>query len=391
MSGALLEVSIVIKALNEERHIGATIESAFAALAGAGLSGEVILAYSASTDRTVEIASRYPIIIVRLNRIADRACGAGVQLGYQYCRGRFICLIDGDMRLYENFLPAALRFLNDHRQFAGVGGIIVEREAENLEYVKRASAHDADRLPGIVDHLDCGGLYRREAIAAAGYFGDRNLHGREEMELGVRLRARGWKLARIDVPAIDHYGHTGNAYALLLRRWRTRLAFGTGEVLRATIGRNTFWPALRKMRHELVLLAGVHVWWLALIAVAFATATSARGALALAALALLPFAVMALKCRSLRIGLYSVTAWNVYAAGIWPGLFGRRADPSAWIDSTIVQKGHAVDAVQAPRLGGCLNNLVTGSGADGASPGALPGALPGASHRDAPVEPATPS
>src|SRR6185437_7835953 len=208
---------------------------------------------------------------------------------------------------------------------------------------------------------------------------------------GGRLRARGWKLARIDVPAIDHYGHTGNAYALLLRRWRTRLAFGTGEVLRATIGRNTFWPALRKMRHELVLLVGVHVWWLALIAVAFATATSARGALALAALALLPFAVMALKCRSLCIGLYSVTAWNVYAAGIWPGLFGRRADPSAWIDSTIVQKGHAVDAVQAPRLGGCLNNLVTGSGADGASPGALPGALPGASHRDAPVEPATPS
>src|SRR6185437_8795280 len=168
MSGALLEVSIVIKALNEERHIGATIESAFAALAGAGLSGEVILADSASTDRTVEIASRYPIIIVRLNRIADRACGAGVQLGYQYCRGRFICLIDGDMRLYENFLSAALRFLKEYQQFAGVGGIIVEREAENLEYVKRASANDADRLPGIVDHLDCGGLYRREAIAAAG-------------------------------------------------------------------------------------------------------------------------------------------------------------------------------------------------------------------------------
>lgn len=383
MSGAIPEVSIVIKALNEERHIGATIESALAALATAGLDGEVILADSASTDRTVEIAARYPITIVRLNRIADRSCGAGVQLGYQYCRGRFVCLIDGDMRLEAGFLPDALRFLKDHSDFAGVGGIVVEREASNLEYVKRASAHDVDRVPGVVDQLDCGGLYRREAIETAGYFGDRNLHSREEMELGVRLRVRGWKLARIDVPAVDHYGHSGSAYALLLHRWRTRLAFGTGEVLRASLGRDAFWPALRKMRHELLLLSAVHAWWLALIAGALAMTTPARGAFALAALAVLPFAVMALKCRSLRIGLYSVAAWNVYAAGVWPGLFGRRVDPAAWIDSTIVQDRHAGRMARAPRRGGAFKNLVTGSGAHDAPLGA--------SHRDAPVARATPT
>lgn len=383
MSSAPLEVSIVIKALDEERHIGATVESALAALASAGLDGEVILADSASTDRTVEIATHYPIMVVRLNRVAERSCGAGVQLGYQYCRGRFICLIDGDMRLEAGFVPDALRFLRDHPDFAGVGGIVAEREAGNLEYVKRASAHDVDRVPGTVDQLDCGGLYRREAIEAAGYFGDRNLHSWEEMELGVRLRVRGWKLARLDVAAVDHYGHSGNAYALLLRRWRTKLAFGTGEVLRATVGRKAFWPALRKMRHELLLLSAVHVWWLALIAVAFAMASSARGAFVLPALAALPFAVMALKCRSLRIGLYSVSAWNVYAAGIWPGLFGRRVDPASWIDSTIVRDRNGADVVQARRLRGGFKNLVTGSGAHGAPLGA--------SHRDAPVEPATPS
>ena len=383
MSNALLEISIVIKALNEERHIGATVESALAALASAGLDGEVILADSASTDRTVEIAARYPIMIVRLNRIADRSCGAGVQLGYQYCRGRFICLIDGDMRLNARFLPEALRFLKNHPDFAGVGGIVVEREGQNFEYVKRANAHDIDRAPGVVDQLDCGGLYRREAIEAAGYFGDRNLHSREEMELGIRLRLRGWKLARIDVPGVDHYGHSGNSYALLLYRWRTKLAFGTGEMLRATLDRNAFWPALRKIRHELLLWAAVHVWWVVLIAIAFAMPASARGAFALASLALLPFAIMALKCRSLALGAYSVMAWNVYAAGIWPGLLGRRIDPAAWIDSTIVQDRQAIGTVQAPRRGDALKNLVTSSGAHGSTPGA--------SHRDAPVAPATPS
>ena len=351
MASTLPEVSIVIKALNEERHIGGTIESALAALAFARLDGEVILADSASSDRTVEIAARYPITIVRLNRIADRSCGTGVQLGYQYCRGRFVCLIDGDMQLYPGFLPHALGFLKDHPEYAGVGGTVIEREAANLEYIKRAGAKDVDRVPGVVDQLDCGGLYRREAIDALGYFGDRNLHSREELELGVRLRVRGWKLARVDVPAVDHYGHSGNAYALLLYRWKTKLAFGSAEVLRATIGRDTFCPALRKMRHELLLLSAVHVWWLTVLGIAFVMATPVRGVFALMSLpllVLLPFVVMGLKSRSLRIGLYSVAAWNVYAAGIWPGLFSRRVDPRNWIESTIIQTANIAETKRPP-------------------------------------------
>ena len=72
-------VSIIIKAFNEERHIAGAIESALAALAGIG--GEVILADGASTDRTVAIAEKYPVKIVRLDNAADRSCGAGAQLG----------------------------------------------------------------------------------------------------------------------------------------------------------------------------------------------------------------------------------------------------------------------------------------------------------------------
>ena len=94
----------------------------------------------------------------------DRSCGAGGQLGYQYSSGDYICLIDGDMRLYRGFLAAAIETLETNPTLAGVGGIIVEREAVNLEYVKRASSTDPDRHPGLVKWLDCGGVYRRAAI-----------------------------------------------------------------------------------------------------------------------------------------------------------------------------------------------------------------------------------
>jgi len=339
------DVSIVIKALNEERHIAAAIESAIAALDGLPdeITGEVILADSVSSDRTIEIAARYPIKIVSLARAADRSCGTGVQLAYQYSAGDYVCLIDGDMKLHEGFLSAAIAFLTANPQFAGVGGMIVERETENLEYIKRARDQGADLMPGEVTRLDCGGVYRRAAIQSVTYMGDRNLHGSEELELGARLRARGWKLARIPIDAIDHHGHAGNAYALLRRRWTTGFAFSTGEILRATFGTRAFPLVLSKLRRELFLFAAVHAWWLCLVATPILAGSLIEAVLAETALALLPFAAMALRCRSVGMGIYSVTAWNVYAAGLWPGLFGRRINPSAWIDSVVIRDAALAD------------------------------------------------
>ena len=336
MSRTVPSVSIIIKALNEERHIAAAIESALAALAG--MRGEIILADSASTDRTVEIAAKYPIKIVSLVRAADRSCGAGVQLGYQYSTGDYVCLIDGDMLLHSQFLAAAIDFLKVNPQFAGVGGMIVERETENLEYVKRANDPNLELRPGEVTRLDCGGVFRRTAIQSVGYLGDRNLHGGEELELGARLRAQGWKLARIQVASIDHHGHGGNAYALLRRRWATGFAFSNGEILHASLGTEALPLVLRKMRWDLFLAASVHAWWFLLIAVPIFTHGLFAGMAALAALAVLPFAAMSVRGRSVGVGIYSGAAWNVYAAGLWPGLLRRRIDPAGWIDSVVIRE-----------------------------------------------------
>ena len=205
--------------------------------------------------------------------------------------------------------------------------MIVELEKDNFEYVKRAARDDPDRRPGIVTRLDCGGVYRRAAIETVGYFTDRNLHGTEELELGVRLRAKGWTLARIDLPAINHYGHTGNAFRLLHRRWTSQMAFSVGEVLRSSLGQPHFQGLLRQVKGELFLLAAVHAWWLCLLATPFIPGGPLLAGGVIATLGLTPFAVMSARCHSIGLGIYSVTAWNVYALGIWPGLLQRRSDP----------------------------------------------------------------
>jgi glycosyltransferase involved in cell wall biosynthesis len=351
-------VSIIIKALNEERHIAAAIESALAALSG--IDGEVILADGRSADRTVEIARGYPIKIVQLINVADRSCGAGAQLGFQYSSGRFLCLIDGDMQLHDGFLPAAIRFLEENPTVAGVGGIVIDCEITNLEFEQRTKRRDRDRGAGPVTRLHCSGIYRRSAIESIGYLTDRNLHAGEELDLGARLHARGWKLARINLPSIDHHGHSGSAYHLLLRRVSTRFSFGVGEIVRAAIGRPHFWFIVRN-DNNIVLCLLVAAWWTAILATPFVL-TGFAAVFMIGALLLLPIATMALRWRSIRHGLYSVAAWNVYALSFLPGFMRSRVSPTSWIDSTILKDGLPADRRSAFAEGARMPDAVYADG-----------------------------
>ncbi len=257
-------VSVVIKALNEEARICAAIESALVAVAPLG--GEVVLADSCSTDRTVELASRYPVRVVQLAHANERCCGVGPQLGFQHSLGEYVYILDGDMQMLPGFLDRALSFLAQHPEVAGVAGNIRELNLESLEFRERAQRHEAHRIPGQVDRLDSGGLYRRRAILEAGYFSDRNLHSYEEFELAIRLRSHGWKLWRLPVDAATHYGHELPPYQLLVRRWKSGYICGLGELLRGALGRPWLRLVLRDQR-ELRIYAGVMVWWMALLSV----------------------------------------------------------------------------------------------------------------------------
>lgn len=317
-----MKIVVGIKALNEEENIVASLESALAAIdaLGPGWTGEVILADSGSSDRTVEIASTYPIRIVQLVRAEDRGCGAGAQLAFQHAKGDYFYLLDGDMTIAPDFLPAGIAYLQAHPEVAGVGGRVIEQNLDGEEFQVRAQKERG--FEGLVNRLDCGGLYRMEALRSVGHFADRNLHAFEEFELGARLAAKGWKLARIDRPGVNHFGHTTGGYRLLWRRLRTGYSDGLGEVLRAAMFKPhlplVLWR-LRTLQMAFVVLA----WWVALIAV------SAMGAWKLLlALVVLPVIYFALRRSSISLGLYSLATCNVLTIGLIGGLFRRRIKPS---------------------------------------------------------------
>lgn len=335
-----MTVSIIIKALNEEQRIAAAIESALNALPDG--QGEVILADSGSTDRTIEIAQNYPITIVQIEAPAKPSCGLGPQLGYQYSDTPFICLMDGDTELAPDFITQARHYLQDNPRTAGVTGHVMERNTDSLEYVRRGLRKTAYKAVGTIDRINCGGLYRRAAIEEVGYLSDRNLHSYEEYDLGVRLRSKGWALFRLDRRFVFHTGHSVNAYKLLLRRWQSKYIRGIGELLRSSIGKphfKTLFAELPELRLWMVIYA-----WLIFMALILAVVPNLGLAL-LIDLAMIAVAiiVMSAKRRSLSIGLYSVTAWFFHAAALPIGFFTPRKNPAAPIESKIIQRSKTKD------------------------------------------------
>lgn len=316
-----MKVVVGIKALNEADNIAACIESALAALAALGpdSEGEVILADSGSSDGTIEIASRYPVRILQLARRSDGCCGAGAQLAFQQASGDYFYLLDGDMMLDVQMLRQGITYLEAHPKAAGVGGHIIEQNLDGPEFQVRAQK--AQMVEGDVDRLDCGGLYRMAALAQVGYLADRNLHSFEEFDLGARLAAQGWTLARIHHPGVYHFGHTTDGYRLLWRRLRSGYAGGLGETLRGAIGKPHFSHIIHRLR-PLQMAIVVVGWWGALL-VSLLTGWWAI----FAGLLLLPLLFLGWRRRSLRLGLYSYATCNVLAIGLISGFLRSRTPP----------------------------------------------------------------
>jgi glycosyltransferase involved in cell wall biosynthesis len=326
-------VSIVVKALNEERRVAASVESALAAVASVG--GEVVLADSCSTDRTVELASAYPIRIVQLAHANERCCGVGPQLGYQHCMGEFVYILDGDMEMLPGFLARAVEFMQAHPEVGGVGGRVLEMNTSSLEYLARVERGMGHMQAGEVDRLDMGGLYRRTAVEQSGYFSNRNLHSYEEFDLAVRLRVNGWKLWRIDQDAVRHYGHDAPPYRLLVRRWRSRYICGLGELVRAAWGQPHMKLALTGVR-ELRLYVVVLAWWLVLLGCLLAPLPWSVRAGAFAITATAPLLLMAWRKRSIRKAAFSVVSWCFNAAGLVRGLAAPQRPARDTIESVVL-------------------------------------------------------
>jgi len=321
-------VTILIKALNEEKRIAACLDAALRE--AATVNGDVLLVDSLSSDGTVAIARQYPIRIVQFKNISDRGCGAAVQLGYQYLTAPFVYVLDADMVLQPGFLSQALGVLLADPGLAGVGGKLLDSKVSTSADARRAAVAARMLQPVEVEELGGGGLYRVDAVRSTGYLAHRWLAAYEEAELGMRLQSRGWRLLRLPIVAVVHEGHAENDLGMLRRLWRNGRAMSGGALLRSAWGRPWFGRAARK---QMYLLAVPAAHGMALLAAITAPWASVPALPAFLATWLTVIAAFAWRKRSVGTALRSLVIWHFFAIATMIGLLRAPGDPHQAIPS----------------------------------------------------------
>jgi len=110
---AAIEVSVVIPCLNEAENIDECVRRSLAALAAAGISGEVVVADNGSDDGSAELAAAAGARVVHEPR---RGYGSAYLAGFAAARGQFLVMLDADMTYPFDEIPRFVEELRDGAQ-----------------------------------------------------------------------------------------------------------------------------------------------------------------------------------------------------------------------------------------------------------------------------------
>jgi hypothetical protein len=109
-NSAQLELTIVMPCLNEADTVASCIRKALAAMKGAGISGEVVVADNGSTDASREIATAEGARVVT---VSDRGYGAALMGGIEAAHGRLVVMGDADESYDFGEVPALVGRLRE--------------------------------------------------------------------------------------------------------------------------------------------------------------------------------------------------------------------------------------------------------------------------------------
>jgi glycosyltransferase involved in cell wall biosynthesis len=243
VAGGDVNLSVVIVTRNEEEYIKKTLESVMSSLEGMD-SAEVLLVDSNSRDRTVEIASAFPIRIV-VYRSSFYSASAGRSVGLSESSGEFVLFLDGDHLLDERWLQYAVEELRKNPDIAVIAGKPESEESATSETGghERSAGTDLirdDRAEGrwMVTSSEVGGnaLYRSFALREAGGFNP-YLRGVEDIECSIRLRATGYRITRTGMQMGVHMRVNKLTLSSISRRIKRGFLLGRGQLIRTSLSR----------------------------------------------------------------------------------------------------------------------------------------------------------
>jgi hypothetical protein len=166
-----------------------------------GRAAAIVYVDSGSTDGSSELAKSLGVEVLDLDLTIPFTAARARNAGYSRLREilpnlRYVQFVDGDCEVVAGWIETARARLEEREELGAVCGRRRERHPESSIYNRLC---DIEWDTPVGDALACGGdsLMRANAFDEVGGF-DSSLIAGEEPELCVRLRARGWKIERLD-------------------------------------------------------------------------------------------------------------------------------------------------------------------------------------------------
>lgn len=154
-------VSIIIPAYNEEKDIKDVLDS-ISKQTYPKEKIETIVIDDKSTDKTVEIAKKYPVKIIKGKH---KGVGAARNLGIKNSKGEIIFFVDADQVLDKNYVKEIVNIFRD-KNVAGVSGFELLYNKNNLiaklSYLKKRLGYETSNLIPL-------GAVRKEIIKKIGF------------------------------------------------------------------------------------------------------------------------------------------------------------------------------------------------------------------------------
>ncbi len=194
----MYQIGVVVIGRNEGERLICCLKSLQAQLPPAM---PVVYVDSGSTDGSIEAARDLGVVVINLDMSVPFTMARGRNAGLEYLMAQhpdldFIQFVDGDCELLPGWLDGALEFIAKDETLGIVCGRRRERFPESSLYNQLA---DMEWNTAVGEAKACGGdaLMRVAALKEVGGYNPTLIAG-EEPEMCIRLRAKGWRIWRID-------------------------------------------------------------------------------------------------------------------------------------------------------------------------------------------------
>lgn len=202
-------ISTVIVAYNEEKHIENCIKSI---LGQNKKSDEVIVVDDGSSDRTLEIARKYPVKVMRTDH-QERSRARNI--GWQTAKGDIVCFAEADSTFDRDWLCQI------ERKFSNGAKAVIDRRAlwRPKTFIQRSLQADFDlRYQNYVPFN--AWAMSKEVLRKTGGFDPRVIPA-EDRELGTRIKKEGFEIEFAPKAIQYHHGEPDSLVSYLKRCYWT--------------------------------------------------------------------------------------------------------------------------------------------------------------------------